>query len=652
MNTNTQQILSTPDFSSLQVDAAHFAVSTPNFDLKDAGSVQGLTLDTTSSTQSARSMQTPPPTTTSASKRQAQQTQIARLVQQSPTGGGRRMSAPSQAHPDQGQLGNAQVDESPLNFSTLDFSPDMFGYNFAAPATAPAYPQHKLFWETTQGDGAHSSFVHDIPNPFDSPRPSDLDIFGPSSTQLPASQSVVSSSIFDLADTTPTASFAQPNFIPASSQVGEKKNPPRQLHNGVDPSLLFSSPGKFTEPQDGSMASARVLDEESLQPYAYQVQEAKRERAYGGIAKSKKKRKPSVDSPAVRAALETLREDGDRRPQVRRSMTDSVVTQKAKEPAESKPGPLHGRSSPLKRMIESRSGHVKAKSRTSIALTIDENGRARAETRLVNEDQSMKDDKMNIDSESEDTQSDSFSDDSEGVIATSFAQQGLHPKNGRFNSSAPHSQKSSYTSFYSSSSQQEQPSLPELKPRHKGTRTGGQNRPFGKPPLRSLKEASAMEEDQASEAETIVDSEEDNAQNELRKLVQDRRNAKNPQPTHHVYSPRKPHKPVFGRPNDQNFFNASPTTLTDPDLTSPSSQSSDVRCVCNGSRDDAHMIQCESCKSWLHISCTGLNPSRLPLVYLCKFCTGTPDVRGGRVRDPLRKGYPVSPLAKKGQKFR
>jgi len=63
----------------------------------------------------------------------------------------------------------------------------------------------------------------------------------------------------------------------------------------------------------------------------------------------------------------------------------------------------------------------------------------------------------------------------------------------------------------------------------------------------------------------------------------------------------------------------------------------------------------DSCKKWLHVKCIGLIPERIPSVYVCIYCTGqTPNVRGGRVREPSRAGnaLPTSPLAHKSHKLR
>ena len=595
--TNARNILSTPDFSSLQVDQPTGLTSTPTNATSqpdEATSSQlSLTLDTSSSFQT---MQTPPPTTTSASKKQAQQSQTAKLVKHSNSTTTRRMSAPLFPRPDNGEVAGAQVEESPQNYTGLELSPDIFGYNFAAPATAPAYPQHKLFWEPDTHDGMNIDFP-DIPNPFDTPRQSGLDPFISNHPSSSTSQAEVQSSFLDFPDVkNPSSSLVQSGLASKAYQALNNRASARQFHTGVDPSLLFSSPGKFSEPLDGSIASARVLDEESLQPYAYQVQEARREKAYSGVMKQKKRRKPSVDSPAVKAALETLREDGDTRPPIRRSMTDSVVSRASRDSAGSKSGSAHGRSSPLKRGHDSRNNSRKVKHRTSIALTIDENGRARAETRIIQDTGPAADENcMDVDSESETSSSGSSTDDSQDPILTSFAQPAPGPKWGRFNNSAPHSQKSSYASFYSANSYQDgQLTLPEIKQRSISSVTqGNSNRLFGTAPLQSLRESAVVGDDEASEAETVVDpdDENDNARNELRKVLQDRRKGESSRPTHHLYSPHKLNTAVFPN-NDSHFMGSSPTTLTDPDLATPTSSLSDsIRCLCHVNHDDGQMIQ-------------------------------------------------------------
>ena len=631
-----------------------------------------IPLDASSSFRSASNMQTPPPTTTSASKRQGKKVQV---HQSEKLGGGsenRRKSAPLLPKPTPELTKNMIPQDSPNQFANLGFSPDVFGPSFNAP-TSSAQIQQRNFWEPDAGADNMSFEFGDMSNPFGASRPGGLDPFISNHPSLSGSQVTMQDSFLDFGnDNTPVASFAQSHVTPHS----DPPNMPSttgSMH-GVDPSLLFSSPGRLSDTINGSLPPGSSINQESLQPYAYQVQEARREKVYGGVLKPKKRRKPSVDSPAVKAALETLREDGDRRPVVRRSMTDGVVSRHGHESGSSRTSSAHGRSSPLKRIRENRKPSRKASHRTSIALTIDENGRARAVVEGSQKD--VPEDAMDVDSisASTETSSESSSEQSGDEMITSFATQHPGPKLGRFSSSGSHSQKSSYTSFHSSTSYQDsQPSLPEIKPRPKSgsfvnSRTTGLNT------IKARKGSNKILEDPESEAETVLDSDadEDNAKSQLRKIMQGRRTGSGPQPKHHLYSPLGVSTAVFG--SDHASSSISPTTVTDPDLQTPTSstsnQSDSIRCVCYSTSDEGQMIQwytriidlimvcanyllSESCKKWLHVPCTGLNPQRLPKIYLCVFCTGqTPTVRGGRVRDPRRYIAPGSPLAQKSARFR
>lgn len=63
-------------------------------------------------------------------------------------------------------------------------------------------------------------------------------------------------------------------------------------------------------------------------------------------------------------------------------------------------------------------------------------------------------------------------------------------------------------------------------------------------------------------------------------------------------------------------------------------------------------LNSESCDNWLHGSCVNIDQRSLPPVYICAFCAQTPNMRGGRIREPARgTGHPASsPLAHKSFK--
>ena len=542
-------------------------------------------------------MQTPPPTTTSATKRQGKKVQIHQVEKQSKGSENRRKSVPLLPRPVNSGDDGLGMQNSPSQYANLGFSPDVFGPGFPPPATAPADSQQRDFWEPDSNENMNLDFG-DLSNPFGTPRQGGLDPFVSNHPSVSNSQSTMTESFLDFGnDDTPMASFTQANLGSETSQPSNLQNPTRSMH-GVDPSLLFSSPGKISDAIHGSLLPGTSINQESLQPYAYQVQEARREKTYSGISKPKKRRKPSVDSPAVKAALETLREDADRRPTVRRSMTDSIVSRYGQESGSSRTSSAHGRSSPLKRIHESRKPSQKVKHRTSVALTIDENGRARAEARVINDSgKEAPEDAMEVDSvsASSETESDSSSGSSNDEMVTSFAAPHPGPKMGRFSSSNSHSQKSSYTSYYSSASYGDgQPSLPEIKQRPASVSMSN-SRTNGLHTLKPRQKGVRIPQDPESEAETVLDSDadDDNAQSQLRKVMKVHRTGSAPQPKHHLYSPLGVSTAVFG--NDHAMSSISPTTVTDPDLPTPSSihsnQSDNIRCLCHSNIDEGQMIQ-------------------------------------------------------------
>jgi hypothetical protein len=130
--------------------------------------------------------------------------------------------------------------------------------------------------------------------------------------------------------------------------------------------------------------------------------------------------------------------------------------------------------------------------------------------------------------------------------------------------------------------------------------------------------------------------------------------------------------------NRYGVFNASPTTITDPDLATPSTDresyasNNSTRCICNSpSPNGQYMIQwyvvclstvksasrltidSESCSKWLHTNCVGIDARQIPTVYICVYCAQTP-MRHGRIREPSRAAAlaPASPLAHKSNRHR
>lgn len=624
----------------------------------------GLALETSSSMRSAGSMQTPPPTSTSASRRKAQQAQVAKLVQQS-AAAGKRMSVPLFPQTGTGESSAMQAEASPQQFSALQFSPDVFEFSMSGPATAPIFPQQKLFWEPKHDEGMNIDFSGDLTNPFDTPRLPPLDPFVSVHDHSAVPQGMISSSLQNYSGegsktasrTNPSSSFAQIGFVSTAGPIGEHHIFTRTGASGVDPSLLFSSPGRSLEPLDTSMTSTTVLDEDTLQPYAYQIQEAKREKAAEGSAKpNKKKRKPDSDSPAVKAALETLRGDDAGRPKVHRRITDTVVlrTNKETRPAApllfketNGPEPSRRRVSPIKNS-HSNTHPTEAhgpRRRTALALTIDSSGRARTETRVIIDEPGSaqtEENSVDLDRHSDSSDSDRSSNSSLAAMITSQApsfdfprEESKGPRMSRFPQNAvSHSSKSSYASIHTSSTYGEnwQPTMSTKPTTTKSTSSFGQQggraiHDLSRAPISYGHVGSIGTEDSVSEAETIMESDEGDgsAQHELRKVLRDQEITRKSTPDYsnkpkHLPSTLRKQDPTSHRSkgtssirrkgNTSNLSGISPTTISDPDLPTPSSAggsntSENIRCICHNTMNDGQMIV------WYGLPCLKAKPQSL-----------------------------------------
>ena len=604
----------------------------------------GLALDISSATRSARSIQTPPPTSTTSSKRKAQRAQVAKFQQQL-AANTRRMSVPGLGVTADVEESNTKAENSPLQFSSFQFSPDTFGFPISGPATAPVYPQHKLFWELGQNDGMDIDLTVNLDDPFSTDNRSALDPFVSTSHQSFTAQASDPSFFLNfpagvpkgLSDvSTSTHEHAHPTSTTES--VKEKPIPRKFLASGVNPSLLFSSGSHSSEPVNGPSAATQPLDEDALQPYAYQIQEAKREKAFSGAARSNKKRKPVSDSPAVKAVGKALREDGLDRPSSRRSVTDSSVTRSSGDL------PTQNDSKRIKRPIgrlpstnlrRSNCNHGRESQyqprRTAVSLTIDASGRARTETRTIIEDHIsyLGDSRAPGGS---DVDSDSSSDDSNLAAITSQAPsfefvsfKRRQPKLGRFNTrSKSHSKKSSSTSVYTSSSFADGLSRPSsgksntnhnVNPNFVIDQNASQCHVHSAATMPSVKFSSeTSDEAEVSEAETVLGPEDPTgtAQFELKKMLKDRardrtirlvtsRNATDrSEPKPCVHSPIEKTTRSYGiatipTPNPRSAHpgvsDLSPNLVTDRGpISLDDGNLENVRCVCQGSIGNGQVI--------------------------------------------------------------
>lgn len=532
------------------------------------------------------------------------------------------MSFPGVAKVDHGEASIPHVEESPNNFASLQFSPDGFGYPMSGPATAPVYPQNKLFWDPEQSeDTMDTGFpMDDTFTAFGIQK--DSDPFGSSHVgggiSFPVSPAfnLLGTSAEDVAPYTSSIQTDSPT-APASSATMARKPSLRKV---VNPSLLFSSPGRTAEASHMPPTSQEIQDD-NLLPYAHQLRDAQMEMDLQMSRKPKRKRGPETDSPAVEAALQTLRDDhvgirsdvaedlntslSNRRPSSRNSSGRSKGNSGA--------GQLSLRKQRSKSRLHVAENPSQQQKRASVTFTIDANGRAKTETKISPADPSQR---MEIDSNEESAGSSSSSNDEMIMSQTqsfTYPQKHRQPKLGRFNhSSQSHSQKSSYASTLGSSN--------NARPASQSTSRRPSSSPFIQSNSNPNQPMPAFngrpEEEVESEAETVIGSEDDkgDAQSALKKVLQSRQKSGRKQSmasgTKNVYAaqprgyltPNVLPTPYYmtesltpTRGYKDPYSNISPTTITDPDLATPSTGRSNisndsVRCLCQTSEDDGQLM--------------------------------------------------------------
>ena len=502
----------------------------------------------------------------------------------------------------------------------------------AGPATAPVYPQNKLFWDPSQNnDGMEMDFA--AGDTFS-------DAFGiglskPTGSFIsgddPMTMSQITSSSFDvdnimgIAMPPEASSVGQTNYLSSAGLING--SPSKFGTTVVNPSLLFSSPSRA--PEHAKLDSVpQNIQNENLRPYAHQIMDAQRERESSQSRKPKRRKGPESDSPAVKAALEVLRDEERDRLSVQKSFKDSMnaktshVSTQAKrvsfEPTKS------NTSSGLRRRDGSAQRHElnrKHASRTAVELSIGPDGRAKTLTKVVAKGPSRS--AMDMDSDSGDTESLSSEDEARMVISqkSSFAypsQKLPKPKTSRFDTnSRAHSQKSSYASTLMSSNSED--TLPRSRASKGRLASGlGLNLDVVTHPSRSVLDPALTTtfingplggaQEAESETETIVESEDDkgDAQSELKKIVKDRAQkrasaqaaASESFDSRHGYSSNRalyPTEASLTTPTQDMFSNISPTTITDPDLATPSTGyesqvGNSTRCVCHSTESNGEFM--------------------------------------------------------------
>ena len=587
---------------------------------------------------SAGSMQTPPPTSTSASKRNLQQFQIVKAGKDSSVNP-RRMSTPSLGRSNQLDNQTSQVEESPLRLSSLQFSPEGFDFATNGTATAPAYPQHKLFWDPGPStDGINLDFQGDDSFTLGSNPQKALNLFSPSVDHTSSSQLPQATPFYDLdmdgndmmevAMSVNADGSSRANLFPPTGLMINGRSLPKFSGTAVDPSLLFSSPSQSLAPT----ISTHINQNDTLQPYANQVQDAQLEKAQTLDRKAKRRKAVQDDSPAVKVAIQALRgednfhddkeNDTDPSVSVPRSSLSKVKRVSLQSSTVSK------RSKSAKQIHNFKQKHPaveQSKKRTAVTLTIDEYGRAKTQRQTVSEDAHLERNKVSMTTASGESETASSSDE-DAIFHSqhqsfSFSQQKPRkPKLARFVTERTHSQKSSYASTLTSNNTYGNQKVRRNTDEH--THSGipldmgnpeksEMNRRLDRA-LSSTTISDDVESDRSivqqmdiqSESESLT-SDDDNgdAQYELKKILRSRVHpvsnmiasaGKASSTYRHGFNtdgqlPPSSHLARYSSAQEQTqtiVDDISPTTLTDPDLATPSSGRGSyigeiTRCVCH-----------------------------------------------------------------------
>lgn len=336
--------------------------------------LEGLAINQMDPTQ----MQTPPPTRDS-SRRKAQQAYAAAL--NTPTIASRRTVVPNPA--DANYNGTAQTHASPFALTNLQFSPDIYQFSNTGPATAPVYGQQRPMWG--QADSL-STMNMDWSSTFDDPfaTPSQQPTNQVPWQNLANPTNVGSSVPHTITESQSSPGWAdgnitQSNYIPTTKAVPESP-----VTTGVDPSLLMSFSGPSvdhasTRKSVGLDSNSPSVPNQSRQPYEQQSQELQRDR---DVEQARKARQHTRNSTA--SSSNTLR--GNVRPGLGRANTVGGFKSSGRG-ALSAGDQIARTSSPLKRQSQGSLASIperRKSQRRSVVLTVDENGRASTETKILN----------------------------------------------------------------------------------------------------------------------------------------------------------------------------------------------------------------------------------------------------------------------------
>ena len=552
------------------------------------------------------------------------------------------------------------IPQSPNMFTSIQFSPDLFSQPMMDHQTAPVYPQQRLFW-----DPATATPIHGTPQHFHTPSafPDDFgQSFNSNSTIVPQDFGATPQDMqYDLPNVSQSmsTSFMDGSVFPAPFQTSPRLAPPAP----DNPTQFLSSPARRFggEPKMDSLSTRRTIPE--LPAYHHQMQESRREKEL--LARERRKsrtlKRSQDDDLVMKSVRRALSPQKTSRPGLTRSATFAGIQKSTNldtmslDSGASSRSSRAGRSSPLRQIRDfnrrsSASGNL-SRSRSSVSLAIDNNGVARTVMNALpeTEDEDMDDDSMTDQMTSE--------DENDTNMLYSFSGD-PHSNNDSFMSRGD-ARDALRSSAYLSTGSDKVARVSVGGNAHLDPR-------LGYDPTSTIRRA---------RGETLTSTNTEatnggNAQQALRMMLQDRSRSAS---SHASTSSMQFHSSPPMQHSQLPPLNNSPTTITDPDLGTPStdagSTGSGTRCVCSKPPPNANIVikwyvppstnswppltlHSDACSRWLHAKCVGLNNRNFPDIYICVFCEQTPN-RGGTIRPGMRQpSLHQSPLAHKSSNRR
>ena len=570
---------------------------------------------TVNSAKSAASMQTPPPT--SASRR--------KIPDFNPLGSVGRGTTP--------QLGehletpSRLLGASPRLFGNLQSSPDLFQLASLDPTGSPFFPQQRLFW-----DQEHDQPTQEIPLPehhHDANHPPKPLLNHSLNAQFPQLPTI---GTMDLPDF--TGGFGISSAPPTDAALFPapfSTSPRRPVTKAEDPAMFLSSPARrFGGTQ---LTPERNPSRAIRQPYYHQHEESRREEL----------RRAQGHDPRAPGSFSSVSEDDEDntpkglRPGLTRSVTHNALTSSSLRSLSQSGGmmastsgvrksPSKGRASPAKTMRPaplSRSASVASfpTRSQSVRLKIGRDGRAKAEMEAVDEGPTGLTDPltgMDLDGSATESESDPAEYSEYPVLPRSQSSLSLFDGNrstiARSDSGSRPPSKGSYASVGSSHSGRVSPWAGSTRgvsgrSTYRGSPEAAKRTPKRHSSLLLPSDATYTRGSVASQSLPDEDDDTGDAQAALRQVIKER--SRGPRPVTGGFAPRLPRSlNTFAHlqsspPRIHSDFdipsrhsNASPTTVTDPDLATPhterhghpSNPSNATRCICNSMDNGGHLM--------------------------------------------------------------